>query len=217
MRALFFTIICLILVFFGTSNPAFSQDKELKSLGKLMVGSWDTFAQVEEDEANDTKYKHIRALMHVVPVEIPQLKMGLAYYVENQDSANRPRPYRQRVYFLTRIDGKITLQIYKISQPEDLVNAHKNSSLLKKLTFDRLSKEEGCDLVYERKENIFKGKIIDAKSCKSTLRGAAYTYSESEISKDKWINLDQGFDEAGNHKWGPPPGTFGHIFRRRNK
>lgn len=180
-----------------------------------MTGSWDTFAQVEEDEANDTNYKHIRALLHVVPVEIPQLKDGIALYVENQDSANRPRPYRQRIYFFSRKNGKITLQIYRIKQAEDFINAHKNPNSLKNLTLDRLTKEEGCDLVYEKSGDLFKGKIIEARSCKSSLRGATYTYSESEISKDKWINLDQGFDDAGNHKWGPPSGRGGHIFRKR--
>ena len=28
-------------------------------------------------------------------------------------------------------------------------------------------------------------------------------------------SLDRGFDEAGALKWGPRPGTIGHVFRRR--
>ena len=205
----------MILMLFCSLNSAFSQDREIKTLGSWMTGSWDTFAQVEADEEADAKYRHTRALLQVTPVKIPEFTNGLTLYVENQAAETHTKPYRQRVYFFSRINGKITLQIYRINQAEDFINARKNPNLLKNLTFERLTKEVGCDLVYEKTKNTFKGKIVDAKSCKSTLRGATYTYSESEISKDRWLNLDQGFDDAGNHKWGPPPGTVGHIFRKR--
>jgi CpeT protein len=191
-------------------------DKDLKTLGAWMTGSWDTFNQVETDEEADAKYRHIRALMHVLPVEIPQLKDGLAFYVENQQAEARTKPYRQRVYYLFRQDGKITLRVFRIKDDKDFINAHKNLNLLKTLTFDRLTAETGCDLTYEKvNKNLFKGTNGMSKACKSSLRGATWTHSESEISPDKWINLDQGFDDADTHKWGPPPGTIGHIFIKR--
>lgn len=210
-------ISCIIFLFYLVSG-CFARDKEVRDLGKWMTGNWDTFAQVEEDEATDTKYKHIRALLHVVPITISELKDGLTFYVENQDSASRPRPYRQRIYWLFRQNGKIILRIFRIKDDKDFINAHKNPSVLKILTFDRLTAEEGCDLTYEKvNKNLYKGSNGMSKTCKSTLRGATWTHSESEISPDKWVNLDQGFDDANNHKWGPPPGTVGHIFRRRTK
>ena len=181
-----------------------------------MMGSWDTFAQVDADEDADTKYRHIRALMHVLPIQIAELKDGLAFYVENQTAETRTKPYRQRVYWLFRQDGKIMLRVFRIKDDKDFINANKNPAILKTITFDRLTAEEGCDLTYETvNKNLFKGTNGMSKLCKSTLRGATWTHSESEISPDKWINLDQGFDDAGNHKWGPPPGTVGHIFRKR--
>ncbi len=181
-----------------------------------MTGSWDTFAQVEQDEENDNKYKHIRAILHVVPHEMSELKDGLAFYVENQDSANRPRPYRQRIYWLFRSNSKITLRIFRIRDDKEFINSYKYPSILKTLAFDRLTAEEGCDLTYEKvNKKLYKGKTNGGKACKSTLRGATWTYSESEISPTFWINLDQGFDNANNHKWGPPPGAVGHIFRKR--
>lgn len=216
---IFGILICLISALWLMVSPVAAQDRELRKLGAWMAGSFDTFAQVDADEEADAKYRHIRALLHVVPVEIAELKNGLAFYVENQQAEARTKPYRQRVYFLARdaAGGKITLRIYKIDKPEDLINAHKKPDVLKNLTFSRLSQEAGCDLAYEPAgKNLFKGKIIDAKACKSNLRGATYTYSESEISPTRWTNLDQGFDDAGAHKWGPPPGTVGHIFVKRN-
>lgn len=192
-------------------------DRELRLLAGWMTGSFDTFAQVDEDEESDAQYRHIRALLHVTEVPIPELGNGIAFYVENQQAEARTKPYRQRVYFLTRIDGKITLRIFRISKPEDLVNAHKKRDLLKSLTFDRLTPEEGCDLTYVREsKNLFKGKTAAGRACRSSLRGATYTNSESEIGPRRWVNLDQGFDDDGNHKWGPPPGVIGHIFVKRD-
>ncbi len=204
-----------------TAGAARSQttkiDKDVKLLGKWMTGSFDTFRQVDEDEEVDAKYRHIRALLHVTPVTIPELRKGLAFYVENQQAEARTRPYRQRVYFLSRMDGRLTLKIFRIAKPEDLVNAHRNPAVLKALTFDRLTPEDGCDLTYERSgRDLFKGKTAGGRACRSSLRGATYTYSESEIGPSRWVNLDQGFDDAGEHKWGPPPGVIGHIFLRRN-
>lgn len=216
MRALSIHVLCFISLLLGASSAAFSQDRDVRKLACLMTGSWNSFRQAEADEAAKTEYRHTRALIRVLPVAIPELKKGIALYVENLLAEKPAQPYRQRVYFFSRIDGKINLRIYRISRPEEVANAYQNPDLLKKLSFDRLTREEGCDLVYERTGAAFKGRIIDAKACQSTLRGAAYTYSESEISKDEWINLDQGFDAAGNHKWGPPPGTVGHIFRRED-
>lgn len=205
-----------IVFFISLSVAAQKIDKDVRQLGQFMTGSFDTFAQVDRDEETDAKYRHIRALLHVTPFEIPELKNGLSFYVENAAAESRLKPYRQRVYFLTRENERITLKIYKINQPEDLINVCKKPSVLKNLTFERLTLEGGCNLIYEKVgENLYKGSNGDGKQCKSNLRGATYTHSESEISPNNWTNLDQGFDDAGVHKWGPPPGTIGHIFIKR--
>ncbi len=219
-KSLFFAkaLVAVLLAVGGAVAQNARPDRELRLLAGWMSGSFDTFAQVDEDEESDAKYRHIRALLHVTEVTIPELGNGVAFYVENQQAEARTKPYRQRVYFLTRVDKRITLRIYRISKPEDLVNAHKKRDLLKSLTFDRLTAEEGCDLTYVREsKNSFKGRTTAGRACKSSLRGATYTYSESEIGPRRWVNLDQGFDDDGNHKWGPPPGVIGHIFVKREK
>lgn len=210
----------LILCFGFSVAPAKSlkKDKDLKKLKKFMTGSFDTFAQVDRDEENDTKYRHIRALLHVIPIEIPEMNnKGFTFYVENAAAQRRKQPYRQRVYYLTRNEkGEVILQVYKISETKSLVNAHKNKSVLANIKFSQLTHEKGCDLVYKRvNKNLYKGSNSGSKDCKSTLRGATHTNSESEITPTTWTNLDQGFDDDGNHKWGPPPGVIGHIFVKR--
>jgi CpeT protein len=193
------------------------KDKDLKKIAKWMTGTFDTFAQVEQDEAANAAYQHTRALVWVVPVEIKGFDAnGIAFYVENQAANARNKPYRQRVYFLNRVNGKPVMQIYKIRNDSDFVNAYARTDKFKNLTFDRLTRETGCDITFEKKsEKLYVGTAGEGRTCKSNLRGATYALSKTELSPNKWINLDQGFDDDGAHKWGPPPGTIGHIFLRR--
>lgn len=215
MKRAFLLLILLIVSGFSLGQK---KDEELKKLADWMAGSWDTFKQADEDEEEDAPYKHVRAILHVIPIEIPELaEKGFVFYVENQLAEERKRPYRQRVYWLFRADdGRITLRIFKISNEKDFVNAHKNPQALQSLTFERLSVEEGCDLIYEKiNDELYRGRLLKDRACKSKFRGATYVHSESELSPNRWMNLDQGFDDEGNHRWGPPPGTVGHIFLKR--
>jgi CpeT protein len=214
-KLIFLVIMCL------ATGSVFAQskfkDKEIQTLAKWMTGSFDTFAQVDDDEENNRQYRHIRAILHVQPVEIAGLKDAIALYVENQAAEARTKPYRQRVYVLKRgADNKIIIEIHRLKNQEQLVNAYKNPALLKNISLENLTHEAGCDMTFERVgKNLFKGSAGANKSCKSTLRGATHTVSNTELTPTTLTNLDQGFDDEGNHKWGPPPGTIGHIFRRR--
>jgi hypothetical protein len=192
-------------------------DKEIKTIGAWMTGSFDTFAQVDRDEEADAKYRHIRAILHVQPVSIAGLNNALALYVENQAAESRTKPYRQRVYVIKRdAENKIIIEIHRIKNQEQVVNAYKNPTVLKNLTLENLTHEAGCDMIFEKiNTKLFKGSSGTEKTCKSTLRGATHTVSKTEITPTQITNLDQGFDDEGNHKWGPPPGEIGHIFIKR--
>ncbi|GEM_PF-907981 len=39
--------------------------------------------------------------------------------------------------------------------------------------------------------------------------------SQVELTPTTLMSLDQGYDDAGNSKWGPPPGNVGYIFTKR--
>lgn len=214
--------IVFLLIIFTLSVSAWAQkdfkDKEIKTFAAWMTGSFDTFAQVDDDEENNRPYRHIRAILHVQPVQIAGLQDALALYVENQAAETRTKPYRQRVYIIKRnAAGKIIVEIHRIANQDEVVNAYKNPALLQKITLDKLTHEKGCDMTFERvNKNLFRGSAGLEKTCKSTLRGATHTVSNTELTPTQLTNLDQGFDDEGNHKWGPPPGTIGHIFRRRS-
>lgn len=184
-----------------------------------MTGSFDTFQQVAEGEAAGAPYVHLRAVMHIAPAALPWLADGVtarAFYVEQAAAAAQDRPYRQRVYLLTRRDGVLVNRIYRITDPEDLIGAHEQPDLLQRLAPERLHLEAGCDLIWIPVDNTrYHGVTGLHGTCPSQLRGATHTISLVELTADHILSLDQGFDDEGDHRWGPPPGTMGHLFGRR--
>jgi len=215
-------IICLATALWLTTSIAAAQgvskDKDLRQLAEWMTGSFDTFAQVNADEEADAKYRHIRATLQVVPVNINGLNDALALYIENAAAETRTKPYRQRIYVLRKQNGSVIVEIHKISQPEDFTGARKNPKLFQTLTMERLTHEKGCDMTFRKiSSKLYKGSAGAEKTCQSTLRGATHTISNTEITPVQITNLDQGFDDAGVHKWGPPPDVIGHIFIKRKK
>jgi len=217
-KVIFPTVLCVVLVL--TAATVFAQDsfrdKEIKQLAAWMTGSFDTFAQVNADEEVDAKYRHIRATLQVVPVKIAGTNDALALYIENATAETRTKPYRQRVYVLKRENGKIVVEIHKINKPEDFTGAHKNPKLLEALTLERLTHEKGCDMTFQKiNAKLYKGSAGTNKTCQSTLRGSTHTISNTEVTQAQIANLDQGFDDTGAHKWGPPPSVIGHIFIKR--
>lgn len=219
-----FVSILLILLAVGAANAQTAKvkmpkDKDIRRVAEWLTGSFHTFAQVDSDEEGNTTYRHIRATLHVQPVAIAGMDANsAALYIENAAAESRQKPYRQRVYVVKRnAAGKIIVEIHRIKNQEQVVNAYKNPALLSNLSLANLTHEAGCDMTFERvNAKLYKGAAGENGSCKSTLRGATHTKSQTELTPTQITNLDQGFDDAEAHKWGPPPGTIGHIFIKKD-
>lgn len=202
-------------------SAAEDRDVEIEKLVEWMSGDFDTFDQVKRDEADNAPYKHVRVTLHIRPVTIAGLSdQGAArtLYIEQAMAETPDKPYRQGIYFISRQNGAIITRNFRISDAAAFTGAWKETGKLKQLTKDRLTPIEGCDIVLTKIEaNRFSAIVGLNGSCKSTIRGATHMVSQGEITPTYQITLDQGFDDQGNHKWGPPPGTIGHIFTKRTK
>jgi hypothetical protein len=137
------------------------------------------------------------------------------FYLEQALAGQTDKPYRQRLLVFERTaPGTATLWDFRITDPEDLVGAPLDK--LNAINPVRLIREAGCEVVWVRVDReLYKGSAGASRSCKSQLREATHVISYSELTPQTLISLDQGFDDAGAHKWGPPPGVIGHIFRKR--
>lgn len=194
------------------------KDAELELLAGWMAGEFDTFAQVAADETAKTAYKHVRVVLRIVPVKIKGFHddgAGRTFYIEQAMADALDKPYRQGVYLLSRVDGKINNATYRIKDAAKFVGAFAKPAMLKQLAADQLSPVEGCSVTFEKVSDAHYRGAMNEKTCKSSIRGATWMASRGELTPSATITLDQGFDDAGNHKWGPPPGVIGHIFVRR--
>jgi hypothetical protein len=64
-------------------------------------------------------------------------------------------------------------------------------------------------------QDLYKASAGAGRSCHTSLRGATYVISYADLTPRTLTTLDEGFDDAGAHRWGPPPGVIGHIFRKQ--
>ncbi len=211
----------LVLAFVpANSKQAAGRDAELELLAQWMTGDFDTFAQVAADETAKTAYRHDRVTLHLRPIQIKGFfddSVSKTLYLEQAQADTPTQPYRQGVYLLTRVNGKIINRTYRVKDAAKFVGAYADAERLKQITADQLTAVEGCEVTFTKvNDTLYRGVMGEGKTCKSTRRGATYMLSRGELTPSATITLDQGFDDAGNHKWGPPPGVIGHIFVKRN-
>lgn len=195
--------------------PARAGDDDLARVAEWMAGDFDTFAQVARDEAEGAAYRHVRAVLRVVPASVASLP-GRVFYLEQALADAEDRPYRQRIVLLTRHDGRLVNRLYRMKRPEAYVGAWRDPKRLDALGPAELDLDEGCDLVWTRAGDAsFAGVAGEGRTCRTALRGATHVVSRVELTAGGITSLDQGFDDTGAHRWGPPPGAAGHVFARR--
>jgi hypothetical protein len=201
-----------------TSPP---RDAELETLAAWLVGEYSTADQVEADQRANATYRHDHAILLIAPVSLSGFSLSppgsRVLYLEQALAGQEAMPYRQRILTVFRTpDGRLTTRTHRISEPGDLVGATRALDKLNRLRSSRVTPEPGCDVTWTRVDRfLFAGTGGNDRGCRSTMRGATYVTTQSDLTADTLISLDQGFDESGSLKWGPPPGVAGHIFRKR--
>lgn len=179
---------------------------DLEQLAEWMSGSFSS----AEQAALDTNFYDIRLQM----VRIwPERDDGVWLYVEQASAENLERPYRQRVYRLSREeDGSLRSAVYTFENPLRFAGAWKMADPLRALSPDSLSERVGCHILLKRKDaHTFIGSTTN-RDCPSDLRGASYATSEVTITSTQMISWDRGFDAGGNQVWGSEKG--GYVFRK---
>jgi catechol 2,3-dioxygenase-like lactoylglutathione lyase family enzyme len=209
----------LLLVLLCPARAQSPTDAEIEKLARWMTGVFDTFAQVARDEAANAPYKHVKAILKITPLNIAGMndQGARTLYIEQALAEAEDKPYRQGIYYLHRVNGVIINRNFKlIDNATEFIGAHRNPAVLNKITKERLTPVNGCDITLTKiNEERFSAIVGLHRTCKSTLRGATHMISQGEITPHYQVTLDQGFDDTGAHKWGPPPGTMGHLFMKR--
>ncbi|MEW5797245.1 MAG: chromophore lyase CpcT/CpeT [Candidatus Zixiibacteriota bacterium] len=178
----------------------------LDRLVNWMSGSFST----QEQALVDSAFLDIR----LESVQIwPERIDGRWMYVEQASAVSLDRPYRQRVYRLSRRnDTTLVNSVYELREPLRFAGAWRTPSTFDFLTPDSLMPRPGCAVVlHPRGDTAFVGSTVD-RECQSDHRGAAYTTAEVRITELRMVTWDRGWDSTGTQVWGSERG--GYVFKR---
>ncbi|MBD3348968.1 MAG: hypothetical protein GF400_07210 [Candidatus Eisenbacteria bacterium] len=192
---------CLV----GVASAAQESSSELEILSDWMTGSFNSSAQADADSS----YFDIRLQM----ARIWPDGYDVWIYVEQAVAGSEGRPYRQRVYRLTEMEGGLfSSDVFELDDPERYVGAWRHDAPLGDLRPKDLAKREGCAVLLRRDPSgDFSGGTV-GRCCRSSLGGAAYATSEVLLTESRLESWDRGFDASGRQVWGAEKGPY--VFRK---
>jgi hypothetical protein len=191
---------------------------ELRELTAYLSGSFSSAAQASRDP------DFLPIVLHMAPIWADR-DDGPWLYVEQARAGADDRPYRQRVYRLvSESPGVVRSDVYTLpgATPEEVLKfagAWKDPSRLSGVKPESLTLRGGCSLTLNRVVMqtldgrpviIWRG-ATKGTGCASDLRGAAYATSEAEITAERLVTLDRGFDGEGRQVWGSTKGGYEFV------
>lgn len=194
-----------VLLLLGACSTSKPLSTDLVRLGTMMEGSFSSQEQHNSDTAN---YFDIR--LHIVRIWQDRTD-GYWLYVEQAIARAQDRPYRQRVYRVTKLsEKKFESAVYTFDSPLRFAGSWKNPSSFSSLTPDSLTPRTGCSVYLTETAEGYEGSTKES-DCPSDLRGAKYATSEVRITSDKMVSWDRGFDERNEQIWGATQGGYQFI------
>jgi CpeT protein len=173
-----------------------------------MTGEFSSELQSKKD--SDFFSIHLR----MVPIW-KQSPTAFYLYVEQAVTTSLNKPYRQRIYEVVKeTDSTFVSYIYELPNDSLYIGAQADSPLFSKLKPADLTKKDGCEvrLTYNESLSMFSG-YTGENTCPSNRQGASYATSIVEITEERMISWDRGFDSGGNQVWGATKG--GYIFDKK--
>lgn len=188
----------------GCSLPsARSSDPGLLHFASLLIGEFSSAEQAKRD----TSYFNIHLSMSRIWNDRTD---GVWLYVEQAMDARRDKPYRQRVYQLTRgSDGDFVSEIYTIKNAADVIGLQNSAAKKSLLTPNAIEHKEGCAVHMRPVNDAYEGGTVGS-ACPSDLRGASYATTVITMKQGELVSWDRGFDAKGNQVWGAVNG--GYVF-----
>jgi CpeT protein len=177
-------------------------------LRQCMIGDFSSALQAK----TDSDFFDIR--LRMVPIWSAD-ESTFYLYVEQAVASSLDKPYRQRIYKVTKDDNThFTSYIYTVSNPLRLAGKNADDALFTQLTPDSLTLKDGCEVKLEMdiQHMTFAGSTGD-RTCPSDRSGAAWATSKVTIDETKMISWDQGWNTNGKQVWGAVKG--GYIFLKQ--
>ena len=177
-------------------------------LAYTLTGSFNSAGQAESDPEN---YFHIN-------LEATQIWAsrddGPWLYVEQAAAQALDRPYRQRVYRLSKRGGRFVSDVYTLPEPMTYAGWWRTPERFDEaLSPEDLELRDGCSIVmrWDSGRGAFVGSTVGT-ACESSLSGASYATSEVVLTTELLETWDRGYDAGGEQVWGAELGPY--LFER---
>ena len=195
-----------ILLVASLLAPSLSpQSSQVDDLASMMSGQFSSAAQA----AADSSYFDISLIMYPIWEEDKKAKW---LYVEQAVSSMMDKPYRQRVYRLSKgKKGIIESRVYELPEPENFIGAWKDVSQFDSLNPKDLTVRSGCSVFLKKDNNGCYSGATNEKDCQSSLRGATYATSIVTVCDGKVTSWDQGWDSSDEQVWGAVDGPYQFV------
>ena len=202
-------LLLIIFVFMSTISFGQMTNKNLRDYTKRIIGVFST----EEQSKLDTTFDNVRVYTKLIRKD----KNGIYWVYTEQGEFLYYKPYRQRVYQLAIVDGKILQRIYYIKNQENF--SYFNPKSIKSITSKDIYLKPGCDLeittvAYPILKGVYGGKTNDT-NCIATFRGSSYTTTDFMVYKNKIHSWERGWDKNGKQVWGSSKGHY--IYKKISK
>jgi CpeT protein len=206
-----FLILVHIIV---TTNIINAQEKitstDIETLKSWMEGSFDSKLQSQ----NDTDYYEIHLHMKQIWKEKAD---GFYLYVEQALVTTLDKPYRQRVYHVSKLnDTTIESKVLNFkTNPLKYAGEWKKEMACSNLSIDSLETRSGCSIFLKKNKNgEFYGSTYK-NNCESNLRGASYATSNVTINNKQLVSWDQGYDKENKQVWGATKGGYQFVKNKK--
>lgn len=191
-------------------GPAAERDSTTM-LASWMEGAFNSQAQSQADP----EYFDIR--LHMKRIWTGR-KDGPWLYIEQARSDFLDKPYRQRVYRVTKLTDKTyRSDVYTLPEPLGRFVGAGSDEVKTVAVFAGLKPEDlklldGCGVVlrWNPSAQAFAGGTEDT-GCAGTREGAKYTSSEITFTPGLLTSWDRGFDAEGNQVWGAKKGGYQFV------
>lgn len=179
-------------------------DKEVKEYTKRITGVFSTLEQHKSDSTFDDV---------VVYTKLIRKDFNNVYWIyTEQGEAKNYKPYRQRVYQIAEVWGRILQRIYYINDASKY--SYFKPETIESITIDDLQLKPGCDLIIQLNDNVYSSQTED-KFCVATFRGSTYTTTDFKVYKDAVLSWERGWNKQDEQVWGSRKGHY--IYKKISK
>lgn len=214
----------LSLSLLSCSEAPQSQTNDTLSLVKQWVdGSYNNVAQTEADIAASVPPEEMHRAMHqlFVPVNTPGIDGYIVYQQSSMDGSENPAMiFRHGLmqYINDTETGTVRQRELYFKNGEPYKNAHRNREILKDVTLDDMTWDEGCDfyLKANNEGTMISGPIIDGACVmfNQGLQKNLYADDLVEITATEYRFRGRYVDEAGNVMWGTASTELNRLVRQ---